>query len=155
MTEEKRVFYCEECGCRDVEHAMWVDLNTGVAGEPFGSWCNGDNAFCPSCDTNHIQIQEATEAEYAALLDNRDSSWGRPRAQEVPEVEAAVRLLLEKTGSSLVMKHKNGHYVLPAVTEKDRLEYQVSDGIDGQRTYSEDCDTLAEALETLEKLAET
>lgn len=48
---------CAVCGSDDVEHAMWVTLNTDEVGEVFGSWCNGDNSFCSKCD-EHTEIIE-------------------------------------------------------------------------------------------------
>lgn len=42
-------YKCAVCGSTEVQHAMWVDVNTEVVRENFGSWCYGDNSYCPRC----------------------------------------------------------------------------------------------------------
>lgn len=67
MSETKRVYFCHECGSRDVQHAMWVELNTGKTHEDFGSWCNGDNSWCEVCQAHvHIELEEAIDLENKA-----------------------------------------------------------------------------------------
>ena len=55
-------YICAVCGCRDVQHAMWVGVNEGTVHEDFGSWCAGDNSYCPECDVAgrdaHPQLSE-------------------------------------------------------------------------------------------------
>lgn len=51
---------CAVCGSDDVEHAMWVTLKTDKVGEVFGTWCNGDNNWCPKCD-EHTELIERHE----------------------------------------------------------------------------------------------
>jgi len=41
---------CAVCGSTNIEYAVWHNPNTGVVGELFGSWNNGDNSFCADCD---------------------------------------------------------------------------------------------------------
>lgn len=58
--EPKKVEYvCGRCGGVNVEHAMWVNLNTDQVGDCYGSWCCGDNAYCADCDDNNIDIVPA------------------------------------------------------------------------------------------------
>lgn len=47
---------CARCNGFNVEHAHWVNLNSGEVGDIFGSFCNGDNSFCNDCD-DHTQIE--------------------------------------------------------------------------------------------------
>lgn len=53
---------CKECGCDDVEHAVWFNLNKEEAGEPFGSWCHGDNSYCNGCG-EHTQLVKVENDE--------------------------------------------------------------------------------------------
>ncbi len=53
MTPPKH--YCRACGGTNVQHAVWVRLNTNEVLEAFGSWCYGDNSWCEDCET-HVQI---------------------------------------------------------------------------------------------------
>jgi hypothetical protein len=50
-------FKCKRCGGTNVQHAMWVLLNTNEPKDDFGSWCNGDNSWCSDCD-DHTEIEE-------------------------------------------------------------------------------------------------
>lgn len=52
-----RVYRCRECGGANVQHAMWVCLNTDKTRDAFGSWCHGDNSWCDDCD-DHTEIEE-------------------------------------------------------------------------------------------------
>lgn len=51
------MFRCETCGGYNVEHAMFVSLNSERILEPYGSWCFGDNAWCADCE-EHTRIRE-------------------------------------------------------------------------------------------------
>ena len=46
----RKIFRCEECGGTNVQHAMWVELNTDKIVDVFGSWCEEDSAFCSDCE---------------------------------------------------------------------------------------------------------
>ena len=46
---------CARCGGENVEHAMWVRLNTEEVLDVFGSWCHGDNSWCDDCE-DHTDI---------------------------------------------------------------------------------------------------
>lgn len=71
-----------------------------------------------------------------------------------PTVDELVTQLLEHC-PELILDHNEelGVYILPAVIEDGepdcgpypRLEYQVSDGLPGERSSSVDCDTYEEA----------
>ena len=50
-------YHCKECGGSNVQHAMWVCLNTNKTQDGFGSWCNGDNSWCADCG-DHTEIEE-------------------------------------------------------------------------------------------------
>jgi hypothetical protein len=56
------MFRCKQCGSDDVEHAHWVHLNTEKVGEPFGSWCHGDNSFCNNCE-EPTEIEEVDDSD--------------------------------------------------------------------------------------------
>lgn len=58
--KKKTVYVCEACGSEDVEHAMWVNVNTKEVFEDFGSWCNGDNSYCNSCDEHTELVEKKT-----------------------------------------------------------------------------------------------
>lgn len=60
------VWVCAVCGGADVQHAMWVSLNTNAIHEAFGGWCYGDNNYCPNCD-DHTEIIEKVEYDKRQL----------------------------------------------------------------------------------------
>lgn len=45
------MYRCKKCGSTRVMHALWVELNTCRIAEPFGTWNQDDNAWCPDCET--------------------------------------------------------------------------------------------------------
>jgi hypothetical protein len=47
-------YRCATCGSENVEHAVWVSLNSAVHGPAFGEWCSPDeeNSWCKDCDNN-------------------------------------------------------------------------------------------------------
>ena len=57
---------CEECGGKNVKHAMWVDLNNKVVNESFGDWCTHGNNWCNDCN-------KETEIIYKTLVDLTES----------------------------------------------------------------------------------
>jgi hypothetical protein len=57
---------CKECGGANVQHAMWVCLNTNEPQDDFGSWCNGDNSWCGDCE-DHADLVHLTK-EQAHLM---------------------------------------------------------------------------------------
>lgn len=52
---KKPSYWCARCGGTNVQHAMWVDVNTDEVHDAFGSWCNGDNSWCHDCG-EHTQL---------------------------------------------------------------------------------------------------
>ncbi len=47
--EAQMIFSCEVCGGTNVQHAMWVDLNTDKIEDDYGSWCGDGNSWCCDC----------------------------------------------------------------------------------------------------------
>jgi len=56
------VWVCASCGSEDVQHAMWVDMNTNEVHDIFGSWCHGDNSFCNGCGENSELVEREKSA---------------------------------------------------------------------------------------------
>ena len=50
-------YVCSECGSDDIDHAMWVGVNTNEVGGVFGTWCEGDSNFCNGCDQHTYFIE--------------------------------------------------------------------------------------------------
>ena len=48
---------CAVCGSENVQHAMWVNVNTSEVLGEFGTWCDGDNSWCEDCD-EHTELVE-------------------------------------------------------------------------------------------------
>ncbi len=66
--EEKTCEYrCLQCGSPEVQHAHWVDMNTNEIGEPFGSWCWGDNSYCAKCE-GPVKIVTQHDPEWNDVL---------------------------------------------------------------------------------------
>lgn len=42
-------YVCSVCGSAEVQHAMWVTLNTEQVRGEFGTWNYDDNTWCPDC----------------------------------------------------------------------------------------------------------
>lgn len=40
---------CVKCGCRRVQFAHWVEVNSGRIDDQFGSWNERDARWCPDC----------------------------------------------------------------------------------------------------------
>lgn len=56
------VYVCNKCHSRDVQHAHWVKLNNDEVVDLFGTWCNGDNSWCPQCEEHtHIDTWHVFE----------------------------------------------------------------------------------------------
>lgn len=53
-------FRCKECHSRDVEHTMWVNVNTDEIGEVYGTWNQLDTSFCNDCEARGC-IEEVPE----------------------------------------------------------------------------------------------
>jgi hypothetical protein len=71
------------------------------------------------------------------------------------EIADAVVLLMEQTGRRLVLaaNEENDVYVLPSIMPgQRRVEYQVSNGLDGNRSQSLDFYSFAKAMECFEKI---
>jgi hypothetical protein len=58
---EKTIMVCAVCGSENVQHAMWVSVNTGDVHDDFGSWCSGDNSWCEDCE-EHTDLVEKPAA---------------------------------------------------------------------------------------------
>lgn len=67
----------------------------------------------------------------------------------------AVRRLLERTRGKLILlaDPENNLYLLPAQIDIGTIEYQLSNGLEGRRSHSEDYQRLSEAVERFENLA--
>lgn len=61
------IYRCARCHGREVQHAMWVHLNTNEVLSPFGTWCWGDNSWCQDCD-DHTDIIDGEDAPPGARL---------------------------------------------------------------------------------------
>jgi hypothetical protein len=70
----RKVYVCCKCGSTEVQHAMWVELNTDTVRDPFGTWCYVDeavrrghtsgNSWCNGCDKHtRIELQSASADE--------------------------------------------------------------------------------------------
>lgn len=95
---------CATCGSTDVQHAMWVRLNTDEVLEPFGSWCEGDTGWCERCH-DHRQISGSDEkpdlepqhvAALARAMDLADLERGQLKA-----VAAVARDVLDRATAAL------------------------------------------------------
>jgi hypothetical protein len=53
---------CSVCGSTDVEHAMWVAVNTGEPTDLFGTWNYGDNCWCNDCG-EHYPLVDPVDQE--------------------------------------------------------------------------------------------
>ena len=56
---------CSVCGSENVQHAMWVSVNTGDVHDEFGSWCSGDNSWCEDCDEHTELVSREKSARSA------------------------------------------------------------------------------------------
>ena len=56
-TNKTTVTVCSVCGSENVQHAMWVSVNTGDVNDEFGTWCSGDNSWCEDCG-EHTELVE-------------------------------------------------------------------------------------------------
>lgn len=61
-------FICSKCGSDNVEHAMWVNPNTNVVGDLFGSWNEEDSAFCNHCESHGTLTQATLRSERGFIL---------------------------------------------------------------------------------------
>ena len=56
-------YRCVVCGNTEgLQHSRWVDVNTDALAEDFGSWCAGDNSWCPKCQ-DHTYLEEIPKSE--------------------------------------------------------------------------------------------
>lgn len=49
---------CADCGGTDVQRVMWVDINTEIALDDFGSENELDTIFCPDCEGHGVDTVE-------------------------------------------------------------------------------------------------
>ena len=72
------------------------------------------------------------------------------------EIQAAIRVLMAATDDGLILAAdcEKSVYLVPAFTDKGRLEFQVSDGLPGDRSSSSDFGSFAEAMRYFRKLKE-
>ena len=66
------VYFCEECGCPDIEMAAWICPTTDTI---TASGCDGplDQIWCPNCEDNHKRwdykaVEAPTVEEAMAIL---------------------------------------------------------------------------------------
>lgn len=88
------------------------------------------------------QVKDILQGEKAYLLN--DAVFA-PRENEI---RAAVKQLMAATDNAVVLAADRGRrvYVIPVVLGDGMVEYQVSDGLPGERTRSGDFYILAEAM---------
>lgn len=69
-------------------------------------------------------------------------------------IRHAIRVLAEATDDGVILDFNETKpvYIVPAILENGRIEYQVSDGLPGCRSYSEDCYTYQEAKKAFDKV---
>ena len=48
---------CGECGGQNVQHAMWVRVNTDEVVDSFGTWNFDGSAWCEDCET-HVLLAD-------------------------------------------------------------------------------------------------
>lgn len=53
--------WCETCGGPNVQHAMWVSLNTNRVHDEFGTWNYDGSTWCDDCG-EHVKIGWKGEA---------------------------------------------------------------------------------------------
>jgi len=107
-TATKPVYVCAVCGSENVQHAMWVAVNTGDVNDDFGSWCAGDNSWCDDCEEHTglvareslvVKLKPTTKASRVAeLLQHARES----QTDETPTTEREDRmaeLVLSEVGS--------------------------------------------------------
>ncbi len=57
------MYKCKVCGSTNVQHVMWVDLNTDEPQEAFGSWNEEDTSHCGDCGSaGCIKVVDECEA---------------------------------------------------------------------------------------------
>ena len=44
--------YCTKCGSADVQHAVWMQSNTGEVVDDFGSFNEPDSSWCNACESH-------------------------------------------------------------------------------------------------------
>ncbi len=49
IKDDSQIWVCATCGSEDVQHAMWVRLNTNEIREEFGTWNEDDSTWCDVC----------------------------------------------------------------------------------------------------------
>ena len=69
MTEPGEDYVCSVCGSGDVQHAMWVRVNTDEVLDSFGGWDSSlyDNSWCEACGEHHRLISKAEYEERRTL----------------------------------------------------------------------------------------
>lgn len=55
------MYRCKYCGSANVQHAMWVNLNSNNILEPYGTW--NEAAFCADCQEHSCIEPEPEEPE--------------------------------------------------------------------------------------------
>jgi hypothetical protein len=84
---------CAKCGSTDVEHAHWVNPNTGVATEPFGSWNQEDARWCNDCH-DHCELvdRSGTTADEPAAVASPSAVNTEPTTASILAAADAVTL---------------------------------------------------------------
>lgn len=49
----EEVCVCKQCGSREVEWAMWVDMQTNTPVDDFGSWGEYEPSWCRDCEEHN------------------------------------------------------------------------------------------------------
>lgn len=133
---------CAECGSKNVEATFWVNVNTNVVNDGFGSWNAGDNTYCPDCShqgrSPHPDLIMLEEYEDRRAIP-ADDVWVAVHGIEL------MRISSRKAGREATMrKGLNGTFVI----EENGKE--VGRGTDG---YLEATGTLHKYVERNWKMA--
>ena len=105
MTENKRhkrKYYCSQCGCENVEHTHWVNVNTNRVGER----CNGDNSWCPQCE-DHVMIEQKIEVDPSDMpqevfTEYLENIFSRMKPSEILAIPGVWDLVAEELNNQII-----------------------------------------------------
>lgn len=72
---------CSQCGGVNVQHAVWMESNTGLVLEHFGTPNFGDNTYCADCDDATDLVSAGVDADRFRSL---RANWRRRNRKKKP-----------------------------------------------------------------------
>lgn len=144
------VYPHEEISVMEVT-VLVTDFDALLKGPPtMDVWVEYDGELHRTIKGNLYNLRFATRKGAEARLQEHLPCNG---VVHLSAFDRSVREMI-KAGSRVVLDSdpKRGIYILPAIRDDGRLEYQVSNGLDGGRSYSRDMWTYKQAKAEFQRI---